>query len=262
MSALVSEEKFLRTRISGTSDFAFTALPTVAVTLPDGEAGSPGAVISTPAYNVVSAYHDLEALLEYAQAGIYSVRWTYQAGGQTQIAAQTYVATWTDVCGGVRDLLQKTAAQLPDASIDLELARTLRKWGVRYACAGYSALTGDDRIWYDEALTYMVAARLRRSYPAQYGQGALKRSKQGPVEYEYFNASGAESALGVSVEDSWLASASEALQNIACLAASAGWRDELDVYTLAGPRIGSLERVNTDEAKKMLYDMLMDRGLV
>lgn len=214
---IVGETRTIRHRETGESAFVFDTTPTLAVTQPDGEAVSPAPTV-TVSPGTSSVTQTLSAVVAFPQAGAYRMAWSLDVGADNPIVRiEDYFATWTDVASLVRRLLNRTASQLPDATIEAEMARLVRLLTTDYSCLGsYNALTGNDQAFFDDALGYMVAASLRPVLGRQITDGDLVRRREGDTEYTFADRTKSGT---LTTEQEWTASAWASFRRIACIAA-------------------------------------------
>jgi hypothetical protein len=211
---IVGETRTVRHQETGESAFTLDDAD-LAVTLPDGTSGGTPTVTVTPGTSAL--VQTLSANVSFPQAGAYTLVWTLdQADQDPIIRIETYFATWTDVYAVIRRLLNRTPAQLPDATIDAELARLVRLLTTDYTCLGvYDDLTGTDRAYFDDALAYMVAASLRGGMSRLNTDGDLIERQEGDTRYKFADRAKADT---VSQESLWLSDAWGAFRRIGCIA--------------------------------------------
>lgn len=226
---IAGEVRSIRHTETGESAYVFDNLPTVVIIQPDGEESDPASVVSVdPLYSVSALTHTLSAVVDWAQAGVYRVKWQMDVGEDNPIIRiEEYFAAWTDVYSTIRELLDRTVTQLPDSRIDRELARTVRLLTAQFHCIGsYSALTGSDRYAFDDALGYFVAMRIRPTL-GSISTGEVKRKKQDDLEIEY--ATGSTSTSTNTLRD-WETAGWKALRGVACI----GYTTPLDTRGRTG----------------------------
>lgn len=225
-------------RDTHSASVAYDALPTVAVIQPDGTTLSPAlTVTSSPTFSTAATAHTLAATDDFTQAGEYAFRWSRIIGGVTSVYSQVVFAAWTDVYSRIRTLLNRTATQLPDSTIDIELARLTRLLLADYTCLGaYNDLTGLDRVWFDEALVYMATASIRPTLPAISGStGEIKSKEQGGLKVTYATTS--SNAQSTPIDETWMDTAWQAFLHLTCVAAAfASVRTGFRPFSLGGRR--------------------------
>lgn len=196
---------------------AYDEIPELSVLQPDGTTLSPDPTLtSTPDFDDAATAHTLTADDDFTEAGEYSFRWSRVIGSVTSVYAQVIFAAWTDVYSAIRSLLNRTVTQLPDSTIDIELARVTRQLIAQFPCVvSYNALSAADRPFFDDALVYFVAARLRPTLPAISGTtGEVQSKKQGSVEVKYATSSNVSAQ---NLVQNWLTSGWETLRFVACI---------------------------------------------
>lgn len=219
---IVGETRKLRHTETGTAAYTFAALPIWTVTLPDGSTEvSPGdfTVVDDPGYSSSAAAHIQSANIAFPQGGEYRIVRSMEKSDEGPILRiETYFAAWTDVYSLIRQRLQKTATQLPDAVIDPELAHFTAILLATYPCLeSYNALSGGDEVFFDRAMALTVAANLHSVLPRTTATGEVKKKKLGDSEIEYaVSASGAQS---LPLPAQWAQEAKEALGRVTCIRA-------------------------------------------
>jgi hypothetical protein len=211
---IVGETRTVRHTETGDAAFTFDETPTLAVTLPDGTAGSTPTVTVSPGTS--ATVQTLSANVAFPQGGIYKLTWSMDVGAQDPIIRkETYFAAYTDVYSAIRQLLSRTVTQLPDATLDPILARVTRQLVAQFPCVvSYNALTGTDRDFFDDALVYMVAASIRPTLSGV-STGEIQSKKQGSVEVKY--ATSSSSSVSANQVQDWMTAGWEQLRFVACI---------------------------------------------
>ena len=229
----------------GSVAFAFASLPTITILLPDGEYLDPAPTVTdisaVPGYDEDNLIHKLSAPVNWEQGGAYTLRWfLVQAGQNPIIREEIYFAAWTDVYAVIRSqgYLNRTPTQLPDAVLDPLLAGAARELtdtaiGLSADCfASYNDLTGSDRVYFDEALAYMVSAFLRPHMGRLASDGDLVKRRQGDTEYTWGDRS---KGAAESVEAGWMRNAELRFRRISCVAAFvAAMQSSRRLWSLSG----------------------------
>ena len=223
---------------------AFTATaPTVLVTAPDGSASSAAVRVDLgSASDPASLALVLSFLVTPATGGAYTCTLTYQdADGETITRLLTAFATWTDPAPLVQNRLQ--TALLPEV-FEPEFASAARKLLSQFVCIGnpagstpavglYSGLAGDDRAYFDEAVSLAVCARLvgplrnegfssdvvKRKiddYELSFADQTRERVEERGSPGDYGAGPGGYSGTNERVR--WLRESAETLGKIACIA--------------------------------------------
>lgn len=237
-------------------DFAVSSSG-IALTRPDGTAVNGMTAVATPGLTPGPEQTLVSSAFTVDMAGIWRAQWSMGVGARTLQIPEWYVATYDAVHNGIRGLLQQEQEDLPDGKIDPDLVHALRVLAVKYPNVIYRSLNVDDQYWYDQALVFLGGARVRRSQSLDKPGGPLKRETQGPVTYEYFE--GAKKLSPIEVE--WLGLAWEALSNVGAIGTTLrNWRDNFELWAVAGPRRGVEEYLVSDYTVHPLYAVLLAQG--
>lgn len=241
---------------NGLAAFAISAQG-IAVTKPDGSpvsglnaSATPGNVNSFSQVLVSSAF-------VIDMAGIWRALWNFTVGSRVLRVPEWYVATYDGVHNEIRRLLEQDSSDLPDNKIDPELVKILRIWGQAYPSVVYRSLTDPiDQYWYDQALIFLGAARVRRSQLLEKPNGALRRETQGAITYEFYEGAKRTTPL----EDDWISQAWEALTNVTSIGINlANFRADFQLWAVSGPRRGVEEGLGTSYDRQPLYVALLDQ---
>jgi hypothetical protein len=235
---IVGEVRPARHTETASAAFVFDELPTVEVTLPDGEIVDPAPTVSDvsedPGFGVENLTHILSAPVSWSQGGAYTLRWSMVQDGQAPIIRiETYFAAWTDVYTLIRRLLRRSVSQVPDEWIDAELAYLTTSVLADWTCIGetYNAIVAADRGSFDRAMAYMVAAQLKATLREGI-DGQIVERQEGDTRYKF-----AEAAKSGKIEDQWLNEAWGAFGRIGCVAdVITATRSSLRIFSLSGRR--------------------------
>ena len=213
------ETRKLRHKETGTAAFTFSALPVWSVLLPDGTAqDSPADFIVTdsPGHSTSATEHTQSANIAFPQGGAYQLTRSMDKSDEGPIVRiETYFAAWTDVYALIRQRLNRNATQLPDATMDPELAYITQEILANYSEV-YNDLGGADRAFFDRGLALTVAGRLRPTLTAV-STGEVKRKKLDGQEIEYAVESSTQSKPLV---EQWAKEASEAFGRVSFIRAA------------------------------------------
>jgi hypothetical protein len=216
---LVGENRPATHTESSSEEFAFDELPTIEITLPDGDVVDPAPTVTDdPGFAILALEHEQSVPIAWSQGGAYVLRWQFDQGQQDIIIREeTWFAAWTDVWSLIRGsrLLNRTASQLSDEAIDRELARITRWVLANHTCIGtYNDLEGADRYAFDEMLAYMVAARLRPGLGRLTTDSDLIERQEGDTRYKFADRKGSTETQ----EMQWMSDAWAAFRRIGCIA--------------------------------------------
>jgi hypothetical protein len=137
---------------------------TVALLKPDGTpVGSP------PTVTIESQYGGLVALLTApftpSQAGLYVVTWSLVTASGTTQRQQRIWSTFSDVNGTSAQRVTGPGSRFDEGAFGLELGAALngiyRQYPSLLAAGGYSALSASDGVYMDDALAWLLTARMQ-----------------------------------------------------------------------------------------------------
>jgi hypothetical protein len=151
--------------------------------------------------------------------GWHDLNWRYTVVEDSEAFLETdrAFATFTDVGTIVRDLLQRTAEQLPDDQVVREFGYVVDYYQALLTCWTYSQTDAAVRPAVDRGLAYLVADSLRGRLPQTRPAGALIAFSQGTTRFQ-FSDPGKVTTASVDA-DAWCELAKPFLASDACFAA-------------------------------------------
>lgn len=156
----------------------------------------------------------------------------------------------------IQELLQKSAAQLPNSQltkwIDSAMARLRSQWP---GLPTFDALDAGDLPAMEEALSFLVAAKMRPFVPKTAPTTDLVRLHTQNTHFQYANPKVDDQT----VVGGWLTAASEALARVSVIQAAFAPLQSASFFQVAGPRRAQLARgVNTHSIFNPLFTMIAD----
>lgn len=156
----------------------------------------------------------------------------------------------------VRELLQKTDRAMPDSRLekwaDSAFAKLRDEWSDLPA---YDSLDADDVAPMDEALGFLVAAKMRPFLGKSVPVGEIVRIHTQNTHYEYGRPKQPEET----VEQYWARCAFGALKRVSVIGAVYTTLRAIPLFQAAGPRTGQQARgVNTHNLANPLFTILAD----
>jgi hypothetical protein len=206
----------------------------LAVTMPTGTL-DPSPPTPTITANADTTW-TLSALYHFAAAGAYQALWSYTtADGEVRREGVVYFASWTDVEGAIGCLLPQVSQVPAGCSLDGFLAAATGVLISRFHClqhGGYGALTGLDKVWFDQALVLLLGARLRPLLPkTATGEVVEWTTSETSERFQPQMASKAGA-----IEEQWAQTAALLLGRISCIQAMyAGMAAAFSPFVVNGP---------------------------
>src|SRR5258708_18224261 len=94
--------------------------------------------------------------------GLWRIVWSDTIGSEIYHPTDYVFVSYTDVAKNIRLNMSHTPDTISDETLDLYISRLVRILELDYPLLpNYRSLTGDDRLYMDEALTLFVAAYLQ-----------------------------------------------------------------------------------------------------